>query len=159
MSDLYKQWYDTDVPAWGPGRGWHWNQRTQGNNQQPVWGCGLGVYRDWDGWDQQWESRMGCCVHRGWRGTNISALQNAPDFDQGFIQQMIPHHQMGVMMAQMVLSNSQRPEIQKLAQAMTDTQTSEISRMRQWYQIWYQTNSQWMNLQRFSIMATTERAR
>jgi uncharacterized protein (DUF305 family) len=137
MRDLYKQWYRTNVPAWGPGRGWNWNQQTQGNNQQPVWGPGMGMYRNWDDWNQQWGSRMGCCMHGGWRGTNLSALQNAPDFDQEFIQQMIPHHQMGVMMAQMVLSNSQRPEIQKLAQAMIDAQTAEINQMQQWYQRWY----------------------
>jgi uncharacterized protein (DUF305 family) len=138
MRDLYKQWYGTEVPAWGPGRVWNWTQQPQGNNQQPVWGPGMGMYRDWDDWDQQWGSRMGCCMHGGWSGTNLSALNNAPDFDREFIQQMIPHHQMGVMMAQMVLSNSQRSEIQKLAQAMIDAQTAEINQMQQWYRQWYQ---------------------
>lgn len=75
---------------------------------------------------------------RGWMGTDLYALQNAPDFDREFIQQMIPHHQMGVMMASMVLNSTQRPEIRKLAQSIITSQTAEINQMQQWYQNWYQ---------------------
>ncbi|WP_210404517.1 MULTISPECIES: DUF305 domain-containing protein [Cyanophyceae] len=42
------------------------------------------------------------------------------------------------MMAQMVLANSDRPEIRELAQNIIDTQTAEINQMQQWYQDWYQ---------------------
>jgi uncharacterized protein (DUF305 family) len=145
MRIWYKQWYGADVPGWGPGRGWGWNSRNrqqQGNNQQPVWGPGREMYRGWDDWDRQWGARMGCCMGGGWMGTNLSALKNAPDFDREFIQQMIPHHQMGVMMASMVLNSSERPEIRNLAQSIIKSQTDEINQMQQWYQKWYQQTSQ-----------------
>lgn len=144
MQTWYKQWYGTDVPAWGQGMDWghHRNRQQQGGNTQRHWGSGMGMgmYRDWD--DRGWGPGGGCCMMGGgWMGTNIYALQNAPDFDQEFIQQMIPHHQMGVMMAQMVLTNSQRPEIRQLAQSIIKSQTAEINQMQQWYQKWYQTSS------------------
>lgn len=143
MRTWYKQWYGSDVPAWGPGRGWGWsngNQQWQGNNHQPVWGPGMGMYRDWDDWDRDWGPGMmhGGRRGSGWRGTNLSALKNAPDFDRAFIQQMIPHHQMGVMMASMVLNSSQHPKIGILAESIIKTQTDEINQMQQWYQRWYQ---------------------
>ncbi len=37
---------------------------------------------------------------------DMTALQNASDFDLAFIEETVPHHQMGVMMAQIVLANS-----------------------------------------------------
>ncbi len=73
---------------------------------------------------------MGCCMTDGMQmGTNLYALQNAPDFDREFIQQMVPHHQMGVMMASMVLNSNQRLEIRNLAQSIIKGQTDEINQM------------------------------
>ncbi len=69
--------------------------------------------------------------------TNFAELQNARDFDRTFIEEMIPHHQMAVMMAQMVLTNSQHPETRNLAESIIKSQTAEINQMQQWYQAWY----------------------
>lgn len=79
---------------------------------------------------------MGCAGMAGMSG-DLTALKNAPDFDRVFIEQMIPHHQMGVMMAQMVLLRSDRPEIQQLAQNIITAQNREIRQMQQWYRQWY----------------------
>lgn len=68
---------------------------------------------------------------------DLQILETAPVFDKEFIEQMIPHHQMGVMMARMVLSRSDRPEIEDLARAIITTQTAEIEQMRDWYQVWF----------------------
>ncbi len=70
-------------------------------------------------------------------GTNIEALKNAVDFDREFIEQMIPHHQMGVMMATMELNHTERSEMRKLAEAMIRVQSDEIKTMQQWYRNWY----------------------
>ncbi len=70
-------------------------------------------------------------------GTDMEVLEAAPVFDKEFIEQMIPHHEMGVMMAQMVLARSDRPEIQELARSIIETQTAEIEQMQDWYQEWY----------------------
>ena len=58
-------------------------------------------------------------------------------FDQAFIAQMVPHHQMGVMMAQMALPGAQHPELRALLQAIIASQSAEIGQMQQWYQAWY----------------------
>lgn len=133
MRGWYKQKYGTEVPNWGPGMGWGWSnqncQQQRSNNTQPYWGPG-----NWHGWGYG----RGCCMMGGrWMGTNLYALQNAYDFDLEFIQQMISHHQMGVTMAQMVLTGNPSPEIKDLAQSIIKSQTDEINQMQQWYQQWY----------------------
>jgi uncharacterized protein (DUF305 family) len=70
-------------------------------------------------------------------GTDLEVLEVARPFDQEFITQMIPHHQMALMMAQMVLSGSDRKEIQDLARSIIQTQSAEIEQMRSWYRSWY----------------------
>ena len=49
---------------------------------------------------------------------DMEVLKAAAVFDQEFIRQMVPHHQMGVMMARMVLARTGRPEIEQLAQSI-----------------------------------------
>lgn len=62
---------------------------------------------------------------------------SATDFDREFIDQMIPHHEMAVMMANMLASASDRAEMKTLAQAIITSQTSEIEMMRSWRMTWY----------------------
>jgi uncharacterized protein (DUF305 family) len=66
-------------------------------------------------------------------GMNLDALKNATDFDKAFIEQMIPHHKMAVMMSAMVL-DSNRPEMRNLAKSIIQTQSAEIELMRGWNQ-------------------------
>jgi uncharacterized protein (DUF305 family) len=63
-------------------------------------------------------------------------LENAANFDKAFIEQMIPHHQMAVMMANMLLRSTTRPEMKQLASDIITAQTAEINQMRTWYQQW-----------------------
>ncbi|MEA5621023.1 DUF305 domain-containing protein [Cronbergia sp. UHCC 0137] len=58
-------------------------------------------------------------------------------FDLRFIAAMIPHHQAAVTMATDALQKSQRPEIKKLAQAIINSQKTEIEQMKQWQKAWY----------------------
>ena len=115
MRTWYQQWYGKAVPSWGPGTGWGW----QG-------GMGMGM-----GTGGGMGERMGMGG-----GTNLSALSAAPDFDRAFIEQMIPHHQMGVMMASMAQTNSQHPQLRAMQQAMVKAQSREIEQMSQWYRSW-----------------------
>ncbi|MDP2676781.1 MAG: DUF305 domain-containing protein [bacterium] len=82
---------------------------------------------------------MGMMMHSGMMGneTDIGTLENADVFDKEFIEQMIPHHQMAVMMAQMLLRSSDRPEMEQLAKNIIEAQTREINSMREWYSQWY----------------------
>ncbi|MHB8792564.1 MAG: DUF305 domain-containing protein [Thermoleophilia bacterium] len=70
--------------------------------------------------------------------TDLKVLESAPEFDKEFIEQMIPHHQMAVMMARMLLAGTDRPEMEDLARSIIETQTNEIEMMQDWYQVWYE---------------------
>jgi uncharacterized protein (DUF305 family) len=102
MRSWYRQWYGTDVPAWGIGSG-------HGMGMSP----GIGM------------------------GTSLEALKSAPDFDRAFIEQMIPHHRMGVMMASHAEWNTRRPQLRELEAAMVRVQSQEIEQMAQWYRQWF----------------------
>jgi uncharacterized protein (DUF305 family) len=68
---------------------------------------------------------------------DIEALKNAPDFDKAFIEQMIPHHQMAIMMARRLESGTGRLEMQQLAKNIINSQDQEIQQMQEWYTTWY----------------------
>ncbi|MEX0271918.1 DUF305 domain-containing protein [Leptolyngbyaceae cyanobacterium UHCC 1019] len=59
------------------------------------------------------------------------------EFDLRFIDAMTPHHQGAVEMAKAAQQKSKRPEIQKLAASIIQSQDKEINQMKQWRQAWY----------------------
>jgi uncharacterized protein (DUF305 family) len=77
-------------------------------------------------------------MHMGMMGdeTDITRLEEAGDFDKAFIGEMIPHHQMAVMMANMLKNSTSRPEMEKLAEDIISAQNKEIEQMRGWLQAW-----------------------
>lgn len=107
MEAWYKEWFGREVP-YGQGMGQHGMMDSSG-------------------------------MHMGMMGnaTDMQRLEQAADFDKAFIEEMIPHHQMAVMMATMLNASTQRPQMQKLGDDIIATQTEEINEMRQWYSAWY----------------------
>src|SRR4030042_2896875 len=100
-----------------------------------------GWYKSWYGTDVPVDS-LSEGMGRGMGGmmgdsTDIKTLENAKPFDKEFIEQMIPHHQMAIMMATMLLQGTDREEMKTLAQAIIDAQSREIDQMRSWYRSWY----------------------
>ena len=108
--------------------------------------------RDMSGWYKDWfktevsnggSSVMGggmmsgSGMHMGGQ-EDMQALQTASDFDKAFIEVMIPHHQLAVMMAQMLRSGTNRPEMLTLAANIIESQSKEIQEMQSWYKSWYQ---------------------
>lgn len=79
-------------------------------------------------------------MHMGMMGneTDVNRLESATDFDREFVEEMIPHHQMAVMMASMLKNSTTRPEMKKLADDIITAQTNEIDQMRGWLQSWSQ---------------------
>lgn len=77
-------------------------------------------------------------MHMGMMGdmTDITNLTEAEDFDIAFIEHMIPHHQMAVMMAEMLKVTTDRPEMEKLADDIIKAQSEEITMMREWVREW-----------------------
>lgn len=57
--------------------------------------------------------------------------------DQAFLDAMIVHHQGAIDMAKVVLANSKRPELQKMAEDIISTQSSEIATMKGWLNTWF----------------------
>jgi len=112
MRRWYRQWYGANVPAWtlgGPG---------SGMGMAGPMGMGMGG------------AMPGLA-------TSLEALKAAPDFDRAFIEQMIPHHRVGVMMASHAQWHSQHPELRSLQAAMVRVQSQEIAQMELWYRQWY----------------------
>jgi len=65
------------------------------------------------------------------------AQQSGDAFDRAWLQQMIMHHAMAVMMAQPVAAGAPHEELRDLATAITADQTREIAEMRGWLGDWY----------------------
>lgn len=59
------------------------------------------------------------------------------DFEVKFLQEMIVHHQSALDMAGLVTTNTKRPELLNLAQAIKTTQSKEISDMTGWLASWH----------------------
>ena len=134
MRRWYRQWFGSDVPAWpagglgqgmgmGPGRG-------RGAGWGPAMGMGMGP-------GMGMGMGMGMGGGLPGMGTSLEALKSAPDFDRAFIEQMIPHHRMGVMMASQAQWNTQNRELRDLQAVMVKAQSEEIGQMEQWYRQWY----------------------
>jgi uncharacterized protein (DUF305 family) len=64
-------------------------------------------------------------------------LANQGLFDKAFIDNMIPHHESAIAMAQVVLGESENPEIREIAGAIVDAQEREIEQMQSWRDEWY----------------------
>ena len=111
MRVWYRTWYGTDVPVY-PG---------QGTGGMGMTGSGSG--------------RRGGGM--GGNMTDLPKLANAAQFDKEFIEQMIPHHQMAIMMARIVIQHSDRAEIRELGNTIIRTQSAEVDMMQEWYRTWY----------------------
>ena len=99
---------------------------------------------DMSGWYKAW---YGTTVPPGGMGgmhmgsmegdTAVLAGTSASEFDREFIEQMIPHHEMAIMMAQMLQASTQRAEMKELADNIITSQSREIDMMRSWLKSWY----------------------
>ena len=107
MKQWYKDWYEKDVP--------------QGDSVMSGHGMG-----------------QASGMHMGMMGdeSDVKRLEEAEDFDRAFVEDMIPHHQMAVMMANMLKNGTQRAEMKKLAEDIIAAQTREIDMMREWQKEW-----------------------
>jgi uncharacterized protein (DUF305 family) len=111
----------------------------QENAQMRRW------YRQWYGsdvptWPGQGMGMGGIGMGMPGFGTSLDALRTAPDFDRAFLEQMIAHHRMGVMMASHAEWNTQHPQLRELEAAMVRVQSQEIEQMAQWYRQWFGTS-------------------
>lgn len=64
-------------------------------------------------------------------------LREARPFDRAFIDMMIPHHQGAIVMARDALDRGADPQVRKIARAVVDAQSREITQMNTWRTQWY----------------------
>jgi uncharacterized protein (DUF305 family) len=105
--------------------------QTAENAQMRDW------YREWYGSEVP-EASGGMGMMGGMGAmTDLDALARADDFDKEFLEQMIPHHRMAVMMTRMTGRAGGSEELRALADSMRREQTREIRMMESWYRDWY----------------------
>jgi len=68
--------------------------------------------------------------------TAPSRTSSFNDVDVMFVQQMIPHHQQAIEMAQMASTRAQNPKVKQLAAEITVAQAAEIKTMTGWLHAW-----------------------
>lgn len=96
--------------------------------------------REWyEAWFGSAPPRSGMGMHMdGMTGdTEVLKSVSASEFDREFIEQMIPHHEMAIMMAQMLAASTERSEMKTLADQIITSQSREIEMMRSWLESWY----------------------
>lgn len=105
-------------------------------------------YKNWFGKDidsknsghNMYESdvNQNAVLHMGMMGDerDLERLESNEDFDRAFIEHMIPHHQMAVVMAEMLKRSTQRSEMKQLAEDIVTVQNKEIQQMREWLTSW-----------------------
>lgn len=108
MKDWYKNWFGREVPTGS-------QVMTQHGMMGNASGMHMGMMGD---------------------GSDLTRLKNAENFDKAFIEEMIPHHQMAVMMATMLKNATNREEMKRLADDIITSQSNEINQMRDWQRQW-----------------------
>lgn len=67
----------------------------------------------------------------------VSLGSSDAHFDQRFLTAMITHHAGAITMAEQISRSTTRPELLALADAITTTQSQEITQMQVWLTEWY----------------------
>lgn len=65
------------------------------------------------------------------------SLADQNPFDKAFIDNMTPHHQSAIEMAEVATKNTDNERIESLATDIIEGQERELSQMKQWREEWY----------------------
>ena len=98
-------------------------------------GVGIGAAA-WAGGDHGDDGAMTAAAGHGGMSGSEDATIEARD-EQAFMEQMVPHHQSAVVMANLALAKTDRPEIRRLAGQIAAAQEGEIARMESWHEAWF----------------------
>ena len=129
MRDWYRAWYGTaDVPP-GAMDEMHESMAPMMAMMQRMMG-GMGTPAGAAG-------AMPIMGAMGAMHADPKSIDGARPFDKAFIEHMVPHHQMAVMMSSHALAGAQKPELVALLQSIITSQSAEIRQMLAWYRTWY----------------------
>lgn len=80
---------------------------------------------------------MGSMEHQMMGMTDRMKNKTGDELDKIFLADMIVHHQGAVDMAEMLLKETKRPELQKMATDIITAQKAEIDQMKAWQTEWF----------------------
>ena len=69
--------------------------------------------------------------------TAETAPQNAAEFDQLYIDMMIPHHTSIIALSQVALPDLTDPRLKEMARSIMNTQSDENTQLTAWRKAWY----------------------
>lgn len=81
--------------------------------------------------------KMGSMEHQMMGMTDAMKNKTGDELDKIFLADMIVHHQGAVDMAEMLLKETKRPELQKMATDIITAQKAEIAQMKAWQTEWF----------------------
>ncbi len=99
----------------------------EGATPAPAFSC--------DGTTSAAGTAMAGMDHGGMTETPMAGME--PEFDQAYIDMMIPHHQSIVAMAGAALSRLEDERLREIAQTVVDTQSAEIEELRGYREQFY----------------------
>ncbi len=92
-------------------------------------------------WGKKWYGHSGGEMDKDMQMMNdrmVQALGPAgKEYEDHFIDEMIPHHEGAIAMAKDALKKTSRPELKKLAQNIITAQEKEITMLKEWRTKWY----------------------
>src|SRR3989338_3395550 len=80
---------------------------------------------------------LGVLIVPGFTTTTPWGGQMMGQIDSHFIEQMIPHHEDAITMANLASTRAEHPEIKTLSTDIIKAQSEEIDQMKQWYKSWF----------------------
>ena len=80
---------------------------------------------------------MGSMEHDMVAMTDRMRGKTGDELDKIFLEDMITHHQGAVEMAQILVKETKRPELQKMGADIIRVQNTEIAQMKQWLDQWF----------------------
>ncbi len=77
-------------------------------------------------------------MHGAMQGMTANMQGKTGDaLDKVFLEDMIVHHEGAIEMAEILLANTQRPELKMLGENIISAQTGEVEIMRGWLEAWF----------------------
>ncbi len=70
-------------------------------------------------------------------GHGAAGATATAEYDQTFIDAMVPHHQAAIDMARLAQTKAEHAELKGLADAIATDQEGEIAQMKAWRKAWY----------------------
>ena len=69
--------------------------------------------------------------------TAVPTTGTSMEFDQMFIDMMVPHHQAAIEMALIAQEKAEHPELKQMAAQIIEDQEKEVEQLKTWRQEWY----------------------